>query len=87
MQNVEEMIRKYIADNILFSKDGYPYADDASFLENGIIDSMNVLELVVFVEDHFNITVNDEDVVPENFDSLQSMSTYVRQKQAEKASV
>ena len=45
------------------------------------------LELVVFVEDHFNITVNDEDVVPENFDSLQSMSTYVRQKQAEKASV
>jgi len=87
MQNVEEMIRKYIADNILFSKDGYPYADDASFLENGIIDSMNVLELVVFVEDHFNISVNDEDVVPENFDSLQSMSTYVRQKQAEKASV
>ncbi len=87
MQNVEEMIRKYIADNILFSKDGYPYADDASFLENGIIDSMNVLELVVFVEDHFSITVNDEDVVPENFDSLQSMSTYVRQKQAEKASV
>jgi len=87
MQNVEEMIRKYIADNILFSKDGYPYADDASFLENGIIDSMNVLELVVFVEDHFNISVNDEDVVSENFDSLQSMSTYVRQKQAEKASV
>lgn len=84
MQNVEEMIRKYIADNILFSKDGYPYADDASFLENGIIDSMNVLELVVFVEDHFGITVNDEDVVPENFDSLKSMSTYVRQKQAEK---
>lgn len=84
MQNVEELIRKYIADNILFSKDGYPYADDASFLENGIIDSMNVLELVVFVEDHFGITVNDEDVVPENFDSLQSMSTYVRLKQAEK---
>lgn len=84
MHNVEELIRKYIADNILFSKDGYPYADDASFLENGIIDSMNVLELVVFVEDHFGITVNDEDVVPENFDSLQSMSTYVRLKQAEK---
>lgn len=84
MQAVEELIRKYIADNILFNKDGYPYPDDASFLENGIIDSMNVLELVVFVEDHFHVTVGDEDVVPENFDSLRSMSTYVRQKQAEK---
>lgn len=87
MENVAGLISKYIADNILFSKDGYPYPDDASFLENGIIDSMNVLELVVFVEDHFHITVNDEDVVPENFDSLQSMSAYVQQKQAEKASV
>jgi acyl carrier protein len=87
MQTVEEKIRKYIADNILFSKDGYPYSDDASFLENGIIDSMNVLELVVFVEDHFHITVADEDVVPENFDSLRSMSNYVRQKQGETASV
>ena len=86
MQNVEEMIRKYIADNILFSKDGYPYPDGASFLENGIIDSMNVLELVVFVEDHFHVTVADEDVVPENFDSLGSMANYVRQKHAEKAS-
>ncbi len=86
MGNTEELIRKYIADNILFSKDGYPYPDDASFLENGIIDSMNVLELVVFVEEHFHITVGDEEVVPENFDSLSAMTAFVRRKQAEKES-
>lgn len=86
MGNIEELIRKYIADNILFSKDGYPYPDDASFLENGIIDSMNVLELVVFVEEHFHITVGDEEVVPENFDSLNAMTAFVRRKQAAKES-
>lgn len=83
-QIVEGKIRKYIADNILFSKNGYPYSDDASFLENGIIDSMNVLELVVFVEDNFHITVDDQDVVPENFDSITRLATYVQQKQSER---
>lgn len=84
-QAVEEKIRKYIADNILFSKDGFPYSDEASFLENGIIDSMNVLELVVFVEDNFGVTVSDEDVVPDNFDSVARLSAYVQQKQEAKA--
>ncbi len=83
-QVVEEKLRKYIADNILFSKNGYPYPNDASFLENGIIDSMNVLELVVFVEDHFQIAVDDQDVVPENFDSIARLAAYVQSKQAER---
>lgn len=85
MAKVEEMVRKYIAENILFSKDGYPYPDDASFLENGIIDSMNVLELVVFVEDNFEITVDDQEVVPENFDSIARLAAYVHQKESAKA--
>lgn len=85
MAKVEEMVRKYIAENILFSKDGYPYPDDASFLDNGIIDSMNVLELVVFVEDNFGITVDDQEVVPENFDSVARLAAYVHQKESAKA--
>lgn len=80
-QGVTEKIRKYIADNILFTNNGYPYPDDASFLENGIIDSMNVLELVVFVEDNFGIVVDDQDVVPENFDSIGRLSSFVIHKQ------
>jgi len=84
MTEVEEKIRAYIAENILFSKNGYTHADDASFLENGIIDSMNVLELVVFVEENFGITVDDQEVVPENFDSVSSLAGYVRKKAGEK---
>lgn len=81
---VEDKLRKYIADNILFSKNDYPYRDDASFLENGIIDSMNVLELVVFVEDNFHIAVDDQDVIPENFDSIARLAAYVHSRQGER---
>jgi acyl carrier protein len=79
--NNEKEIAGYIAENILFSKNGYPYPSDASFLENGIIDSMNVLELVMFVEEKFKIKVDDSEIVPENFDSLSKLTAYVNSKQ------
>jgi acyl carrier protein len=80
MKPVEEMLRKYIADNILFSKKGYPYPDDASFLENGIVDSTNILELVMFVEEEFGITTDDNDIIPDNFDSISKLSQFTRNK-------
>lgn len=80
MQNVEVMIRKYIAENILFSKKGYPYPDDTSFLEGGIVDSTNVLELVMFVEEKFGIKVDDQDIIPDNFDSISKLAAFVHSK-------
>jgi acyl carrier protein len=50
----KEVLRQHIAETILFSKE-YPYADSDSFLENGVIDSMNVIELVLFLEQQFGI--------------------------------
>lgn len=79
-QNAETMIRNHIAENILFSKNGYPYSDETSFLEDGIVDSTNVLELVMFVEETFNIKVDDQDIVPDNFDSVAKLAAYVRRK-------
>ena len=75
---IEEQIRQQIADNFLFSVEGYPLSDDASFLEEGIIDSTGVLELVMFIEETFNVTVEDEEIVPANFDSVSRLATYVR---------
>ena len=79
---IEEQIRQYVADNFLFSDDGYQLSDDVSFLEEGIVDSTGVLELVMFVEDTFGITVQDEEIVPENFDSVSQLAAYVRRKMA-----
>jgi len=77
---VEGMIRSYIAEKILFSKNGYPYPDETSFLEGGIVDSTNVLELVMFVEESFGISVEDEDILPDNFDSVAKLAAFVRRK-------
>lgn len=81
MENYEQKIAAYIAENILFSKKGYPHPFDASFLENGIVDSMNILELVMFVEENFNIKVGDQDIVPDNFDSVSKLAGYLSRKQ------
>ena len=77
---IEEQIRQYIAENLLFSDDGYHLADETSFLAEGIVDSTGVLELVMFVEETFAIAVQDEEIVPENFDSLSCLAAYVRHK-------
>jgi acyl carrier protein len=77
---IKEKIKKYIATNLLFSDDGYGYPDDASFLEEGIVDSQGVMELVMFVEEEFKVTVNDEDITPDNFDSVSLLADYVERK-------
>lgn len=76
----EEIIRNHIAKNILFNDKGYPYSDDASFVEEGIIDSMNVMEMILFVEEKFGIEVADEEIVPDNFNSVRRMADYIRRK-------
>ncbi len=80
MQSIEQKIRNFIAENILFSNDGYPYSDETSFLENGVIDSMNVMEIVAFVEEAFGVDVEDREIIPSNFDSVQNVATYLRSK-------
>jgi acyl carrier protein len=79
---LEEQIRQYVADNFMFSDDGYQLSDDASFLEEGIVDSTGVLELVMFVEETFSLTVEDQEIVPENFDSVRQLAAYIRRKMA-----
>lgn len=77
MVSIEADIAGYITENILFSGTDYPYPLGASFLENGIIDSMNVLELVMFIEEKYNIKVSDNDIIPDNFDSVERLANFV----------
>lgn len=77
---IENKIKEYIAKNLLFNNDGYTYPDEASFLEEGIVDSQGVMELVMFVEEEFKVTVDDEDITPDNFDSISLLADYIRRK-------
>ena len=78
--DVENQIRDYITLNLLFSSDGYQYSDDTSFLEEGIVDSQGVMELVMFVEEEFGVLVEDADIIPDNFDSISQLAAYIHRK-------
>ncbi len=77
---MKNKIRTYIMDNILLGSVDEPIADDDSFLEKGIIDSTGILELVAFVEDEFEIDVEDEELIPDNFDSIGKLAAYTENK-------
>jgi acyl carrier protein len=66
-------------ENFLFEDNGNLY-EDTSFLENGIIDSTGVLELIAFLEKTFGISIEDQEIVPENLDSIGRVAAYVHTK-------
>jgi acyl carrier protein len=78
-------LRKVIAEKILFSDNGYPYPDDTSFLENGIVDSMNVMEIVFYTEEAFGVSIEDGYIVRANFDSVKNISNFMRRKTGQTA--
>ena len=80
MEPIEGQIAAFIASKILFSKNGYAYPYETSFLEEGIVDSTSVLELVFFTEKTFGISVDDSEITPDNFDSVSQLSAYIRKK-------
>jgi acyl carrier protein len=77
---VATQIRDYLSRNFLFSDHGFEYEDDASFLELGIIDSFAFVELLHWVEQQFSISVADSELVPDNFDSVRRLSSFVLDK-------
>jgi len=72
--DVRTEIREFVKDWYILDKRLAGLDDDASFLENGIVDSTGILELVMFVEDTFGVSVEDEEVVPSNFDSVHRLT-------------
>lgn len=80
---IEESIRDYVARNLLYSETGFTYSDDTSFLLEGIIDSLGVMELVAFVQKAFGVNVDQQDVTTAHFDSVAKLAAFVRRKQAE----
>ncbi len=79
---VPASIREFIAKELLFSPDGFRYSDDTSFLEEGIVDSLGVMELVGFVQQTFGFLVDQDEVVPENFGSVALLTAFVRRKRS-----
>jgi acyl carrier protein len=77
---IKTQIRSYIAQNILFNDNGFKYEDDDSFLEEGIVDSLGIMELVLFIEETFGLSIDDRDLTPDNFDSVNKMAHYIQNR-------
>ena len=79
MNETADSLRAFIQENFLFGQQ-VTFSDDDSLLEQGIIDSTGVLELVQFLEEQYQITVADEELVPENLDSIGNLVRFIDAK-------
>lgn len=80
--SAEQKVRDYMLENYLFTDDQSALNNDDSFLDKGIIDSTGILEVIYFLEEEFSIKVEDEEMVPENFDSVNNIAKYIQSKQS-----
>ena len=77
--DIAATIRQFIIDNFLFEENG-KLDEKTSLLETGIIDSTGILELVTFIEESFGVIVEDEEMIPENLDSIGNLVGYLKRK-------
>jgi acyl carrier protein len=82
---VREQIKGFIINNFMMGRNPEELADSDSLLNKGIIDSTGVLELVGFLEESFNIQVEDAELVPENLDSVNNLVNYIEKKRVHTA--
>ena len=79
-ETIRAAIRQFVIDNFLIGEEKEQLNDSDSFMTNGYIDSTGILELVEHVEENYQITVEDEDMVPENLDSIDNLVRFVSGK-------
>jgi len=79
--SVEHKIRNYILENYLFTDDDSALVNSDSFLEKGILDSTGILEVIFFIEDEFGVKVEDDEMVPDNLDSVDNITGFIGRKQ------
>lgn len=77
----ESKVRSFILENYLFTDDQNELKDEDSLLDRGIIDSTGIMEVIFFLEDEFGVQVEDEEMIPENLDSVKNIVRFIASKQ------
>ena len=77
---IEQQIRDYILENYLFTDEQSALKNTDSFLKKGILDSTGILEVINFIEEEYGVNVEDEEMVPENLDSVDNIVAFVGRK-------
>jgi acyl carrier protein len=80
MPDIKSMLRSYVDENITFGSSARSYGDADSFMDKHILDSTGFLEVIAFLEESFGIQVSDEEMTPENLDSIDNLAAFVARK-------
>lgn len=78
--SAEQVIREYVLENYLFTDDESELDNNDSFLEKGILDSTGILEIINLIEETFSFKVEDDEMIPENLDSVNNIVAYIGRK-------
>jgi len=80
--SIESRVRRFLLENYLFTTDDTLLGNDDSLLQKGIVDSTGMMELINFIEDGFGIRIAEEEMIPENLDSVRAIVAFVTARQA-----
>ena len=78
---MESIVNEYISREIVQDAALLPLSNETPLLDGGILDSLSLLRLVVFLEEQFKITIAETDLLPENFDSVNAICAYLRTRE------
>jgi acyl carrier protein len=80
MEDIKKLIIAFIQENFIAGRSTAELGMDDSLLDSGIIDSTGILELVLFIEENFSIKIEDEEIIPENLDTISNMLSFIEKK-------
>lgn len=80
--SIKQQVRQFILSNYLFTDDESKLADADSLMQSGTMDSTGILELIMFLEETFDIKVGDDEMIPANLDSVDNVVSFVERKKA-----
>lgn len=87
MADTSKQLRDYIVENFLFGDTETEFSDTDSFMEKGIIDSTGILEVITYIEENFIIKIEDDELIPENLDSISNIVNFIERKVKEGSKV
>jgi acyl carrier protein len=79
-QQIEQTIKEYILQEVMYETTDVVLSKDLLLLQNRILDSMSILQLQAFLEEKFNFTISSEEVLPENFETVNTIKSFVISK-------
>ena len=79
LMDIKNVVRNFVVETFLFGEDE-KLKEDTSFIESGMIDSTGILELAAFLEETFGFRLRDDELIPENLDSISNVVSFLRKK-------